>query len=192
MIRITQTADKVELASPYHPDLPAAAKSLGGKFDRQGKTWVFDARDYDRVRELARSIYGTDGTADTVSVRVDLSSSGYFNDGIIRDADLWSLGRLLVGRKYRDAAVRLGEGVILVQGKFADRGGSRNNPSIGPVDGIVLEVRDVPEPLATEAAEANPNMYTIVEESKVKVNPLAEYSTEKLLEELQRRGICVP
>jgi len=55
-IRITTETNSTFLSSPYHPALPERARALGGKFDRSNKVWIFDARDEERVRELAREI----------------------------------------------------------------------------------------------------------------------------------------
>jgi hypothetical protein len=35
--------------------------------------------------------------------------------------------------------------VVVVSGTFSPSGGSIKNPSIGPCDGIVLEIRDIPK-----------------------------------------------
>lgn len=134
------------LVSPYHPALPPRARNLGGTFGQhQGeKAWLFDPRDADRVRDLCREVYGIDpmdAPPELVTVRVHLR-------GVIDDASVWGLGRRLLSRSYRDSPVRLGEGVVLIEGRFAFSGGWRRKPCIGAVDGAVLEVRDVPGPLA--------------------------------------------
>ena len=71
-----ETKDKTVVAiSPFNPDLPGPAKKLGGKWSPSIKAWLFDSRDEARVRELYRSIYGTDGTVatgDLVTVRATI------------------------------------------------------------------------------------------------------------------------
>jgi DNA repair protein RadC len=51
----------ISVSSPYHPNFPPRARSLGGIWDTARRLWVFDASDEDRVRSLCREIYGTDG-----------------------------------------------------------------------------------------------------------------------------------
>jgi len=52
---------RIAVSSPYHPNFPARARTLGGIWDTARRVWVFDAADNDRVRSLCREIYGTDG-----------------------------------------------------------------------------------------------------------------------------------
>lgn len=137
-VQITTEDGKLYLSSPYHPNLPAQARQIGGKFHRASSSWVFDPRDEQRVRELAHAIYGTDGTATQfVTIRVHLDK---YRNG----PGLWVCGRELATRQGRDTPVRLGDGVIIVEGGFDGRGGSVKNPRLDPKDGTVLEVRDVP------------------------------------------------
>ena len=51
---------RIAVNSPYHPNFPPRARSLGGVWDAGRRVWVFDAADDDRVRSLCREIYGTD------------------------------------------------------------------------------------------------------------------------------------
>jgi hypothetical protein len=55
---------RIAVSSPYHPDFPARARSLGGVWDAARRVWVFDSADHDRVRSLCCEIYGTDGLED--------------------------------------------------------------------------------------------------------------------------------
>lgn len=146
IVRKTVVGDKerVVLTAPYHPDLPSEAKSLGGKWDPSAKSWVFDPRDEQDVRALAREVYGTDDTAGEpmVTVRLDLV-------GWDRSPETWFAGRRILWRPGRDAEVRLGDGVRCTAGFFCAGGsgggaGSVKYPAIGDTTGVVLEVRDVP------------------------------------------------
>ncbi|KLU62304.1 hypothetical protein CEB3_c13480 [Peptococcaceae bacterium CEB3] len=146
MVRIAMNANKLTMQSPFHPDLPEKARALGGKFAQTEKVWVFDPRDEERVRELAREIYGTDGetVVKTVAVRLHLDQFAFDEDKI------WFGGRRVAVRMYRDSAVQLGEGVIILAGGFPRSGGSARYPMLNPETGTVLEVRDVPESLVKE------------------------------------------
>ena len=52
---------RIAVTSPYQPNFPARARSLGGVWDAARRVWVFDSADHDRVRSLCREIYGSDG-----------------------------------------------------------------------------------------------------------------------------------
>jgi hypothetical protein len=145
-IRVTVSGNKVTLDTPYNPALPAKARAIGGRWDSVNRVWTFDARDEERVRALAREVYGTDGSATkTVTVRHKITTGQYV------DSEMWMFGRLIVSRKYRDGAVQYGDGVVVVEGQFASRGGSMKNPAVGrPESDVVLEIRDVPASLVVE------------------------------------------
>lgn len=146
-VTITNDGTAVILASPYDPALPAQAKSLGGKFSGADKTWQFDVRDEQRVRDLARQLYGTDGTENTdeatVTVRVNVGAMPNDNSGELRLA-----GRRLAHRPTRDETVRLAAGVVVLSGGFGRSGGSVRYPALAASDDTVLEVRDLPRPVA--------------------------------------------
>jgi hypothetical protein len=58
---IEEEDGRIAVSSPYHPNFPARARTLGGIWDAARRVCVFDAADRDRVRLLCREIYGTDG-----------------------------------------------------------------------------------------------------------------------------------
>lgn len=135
-------SQSVALTSPYHPDLPRAARHLGGHWS--GERWFFDLRDEAGVRSLAREIYGTDGDdgAELVTVRLRLNAGRTWTD------ELYWGGRQIARRFSRDSHVQLGDDVVVVTGGFPAHGGSRKNPAVAAEEGTVLEVRDVPAPAA--------------------------------------------
>jgi len=61
LLIVEEEDGRIAVSSPYHPNFPARARSLGGVWDARRRVWVFDAGDHDRVRSLCREIYGTDG-----------------------------------------------------------------------------------------------------------------------------------
>ena len=153
-VSVDVSTTAVTLTAPYDPSLPGKAKALGGYFDGVTKTWTFDVRDETRVRDLARDIYGTDGTvyADepTVTIRVDL-------DALVGECCEWELrlaGISLARRPARDSAVRLCEGVVVISGSFGPHGGTVKNPALTPAEGTVLEVRDLPRAVAAKMIAA--------------------------------------
>jgi len=158
-VKITTNGNKITLSSPYHPNLPKRAKDLGGKWNGDARTWQFDVRDGERVRQMCREIYGTDGTpTQTATIRMRLEGS--------QPQTIWQFGREIATRAGRDERVRLGDGVVLIEGEFAISGGSRQYPAIDNLRRpVVLEVRDVPLEMARTAVEKDPDAYSIVDDA---------------------------
>lgn len=148
MIDVAVRTDQTHtyLQSPYHPHLPDRARALGGAFDAGSKCWRFSARDEQRVRDLAREIYGTDGAAAdrTVDVRITMADCEHLLLGQRGPECLWLFGRKIAERPARDSRVRLGADVVTVEGGFPASGGSVKNPALNAYDGTILEVRGVP------------------------------------------------
>lgn len=61
LLIVEEEDGRIALSSPYHPNFPPRARSLGGIWDTARRVWIFDAGDHDRVRSLCREIYGSDG-----------------------------------------------------------------------------------------------------------------------------------
>lgn len=157
-VGITTANGTTTLSAPYHPDLPSKAKALGGKFDGSSKDWHFDARDEERVRELAREVYGTDGSdaGDTVTVRIEVSEDHTWSE---RNQGLFLGGRQIARAYGRDSGATLADGVIVLGGEI-DSGGSAKNWSTVAREGTVIEVRDVPRGVAEKMVEEAPNVTT--------------------------------
>jgi hypothetical protein len=114
------TGIKVVSVTPFNEEWNLRAKELAGRWNPKLKAWIFDSKEEERVRELARDIFGTDGSpVETVVVDYDLWAD--YGGG----NEIWLFGRKIVWRPRRDDAVKLGEGVILLSGGFPRSGGSR-------------------------------------------------------------------
>lgn len=141
----------IVVRSPYNPGFAPRAKALGGRFfkDPAGARWDFDPRDEERVRDLCRDIYGTDGSpaaiADTVTIRATLAATNY-------DRELYIAGRQVARALGRDSGARLSEGTIILSGKL-DSGGSARNYYLRAVGETVIEVRDLPRAAAQRAID---------------------------------------
>jgi len=61
LLIVEEEDGRIAVSSPYHPNFPPRARSLGGIWDTARRVWIFDASDHDRVRSLCREIYGADG-----------------------------------------------------------------------------------------------------------------------------------
>lgn len=178
-VTITTTGRKTTVRAPFHPDWPSQARKLGGRWT--DGAWVFDSRDEVRVRDLARDVYGTDGTRDpagTVTVRISVDDVRGDRGG--HPAVLYQAGRKIAARYGRDEEVRLGEGVVLVSGGFLHSAGSHSYIELGPLEGTVVEVRDVPRVLAEDhgleivAEDTSPNRDALLAERERLTARLAE------------------
>lgn len=139
-ISITIEGAHLFLVAPYSPAANADYKGLNGRWTPARKAWKFAAGDLDAVRETVRDHFGYDDRPmKVVNVRVALE--GEFSRG---DNELEMFSRTIARRPYRDGAVELDRGVRIIQGQFDGSAGSTRYPSLGDVDGIVLEVRNVP------------------------------------------------
>lgn len=138
-VSIDVTDNTVRVRSPYNHEFIDAAKEIGGKWS--DPYWVFDARDEDRVRDLCLEVYGEDGREidpdEAVTVRLDVRRESEGNDRVVL------AGRCLVRKYDRDKPPTLSDGVVVVEGGYPSRGGSRKNPRLEPKSTCVIEVRDI-------------------------------------------------
>jgi hypothetical protein len=145
-VQIDTVDGRTTLRTPFNRNLTAQARLIGGRWDATAKVWRFDARDEERVRDLALDLFGTDGTedpTDLVTVRVAVRP----DPGREGEARCTVAGRIIAERPGRDEAVRLAPVVVLVAGSFAPYAGSIKYPELGAVD-AVLEIRDLPRAAA--------------------------------------------
>lgn len=160
---MTDGSTKIKLETPYHPDLPKRLRALGGQWSDIKRVWYLPADLEKEVRQVCLDIFQIDPMAeqptDLVNVRIDISSLSLHQD------TLWMFGRSVLRRMGRDAQVKPGDGVSIVAGGFASRGGSRNNPAIGyPEDGTVILVRGVPRASLEKFALEYPESTVVIDE----------------------------
>lgn len=161
MVKITNTGTWVVCSTPYHPLFPAAARNLGGKFHLD-KTWRFDPRDEQRVRDLCLDIWGTDGSpCELVTLRVVAAQAVW--ERVENPPTRYVAGRLVakVFDSY-DTRAKLGEGVVLLSGRFFGDG-SRRQPRCGWSDGTCFELRDVPLAKARELQQQHPELIELLD-----------------------------
>ena len=139
-VRVVLTDQSVLLYSPYHPETPPAARRLGGRWT--GVAWRFDARDEASVRELARSVYGTDGDDNAPIVDALLTVTEPVRT--LRGGVYFG-GRAIASATGRDSGAWLGDGVVQLAGSPPRSGGSSRRWETLLAPGS-YEVRDVPEP----------------------------------------------
>ncbi|MEU4410792.1 helix-turn-helix domain-containing protein [Streptosporangium sp. NPDC023963] len=190
-ITVTTENGQTSVCSPYDTTFVTKAKTIGGRWNGPAKAWQFDARDENRVRDLLREVYGTDGSpvddADLVTVRVRLADHEVsYRDG----ADAKFAGRRIATRPGRDSAVRLAVNVVLIEGKLPSTGGSMRYPQISAGDDVIVEVRDIPRTTLNLERE---DSYEIVDETcgEVDVDALLT-EREQLLARLAEIDALLP
>jgi hypothetical protein len=190
-------AGKLAVKSPYHPDFSGRAKKIGGRWSASAKVWSFDKRDEERVRKLLVDLFGTDGTpalaSDLLTIRAPATvcEGRHCTFGGSRPMTFWLAGREVARVSGRDSGAKLGDGVILLTGKFFSAG-SVKSPACEYKDGTIVEVRDVPR-AAAEKVHAEYHGVTLldtagnvvaeptIEEDTPPPEPVADLSTQAAL-----------
>ena len=140
-ITITELAGMISVVAPYSADFVRQARRAGGRWNRNAKSWVFDARDRGAVEAALSSCYGwAPAGAPTGDFRITLTS------GNAGDKEVRIMGRTVARRWRRDSTVVIGEGVAVIDGDFPSRAGSLSRPAILDMGDapVTLVVRDLP------------------------------------------------
>jgi len=139
MITINRTPTQIAIASPYSPDLPARARQLSGRWDRDAGRWIFPAAAEPQVADLYRDVYGEwDTPTETVSLRCECG------DGAEVTCESLCLGGRVIARAVgRDSGARTAAGVIVIAGGFRS-GGSVKNWETVCRSGTIFRLIDVP------------------------------------------------
>jgi len=138
-MKITRNDTIISVQSPYNPEIPKAAKNIGGNWN--GTEWCFDIRDESRVEEVYRNIYGewdTDTDENTVTVQITAT-----DDIFTSKCGVFFGGRQIAWATGWDSGASLGNGVICIDGG-AYSGGSVKNWKTCIDEGSVFEIKDFP------------------------------------------------
>ena len=180
-VKLVDDGPRVIATAPYHPEFLKTSHALNGTWDEIKKVWIFDCRDRAALEDAMRRIYGTAGEAvPLVNIRLRVSEIV----SAMVDGELYLLGRMIARRSQRDLPVKLGEGVIVVEGLFSKWGGSMKHPRLEPTTNLVLEVRDVPIELALRTHREHPAAvsaaFVATAFVKGRLHPPREHSSESL------------
>ena len=136
--RIGTCGEQVVLQAPWQPEFPAAARKLGGRWNRDRRVWTF-CGDAEPVRALASFFFGeVADVGELVAIRVTFRFEAQEFPGPLFVAGYAiEAGAAVLAGAIRDA--------------HTVRGGGRTYA----VAGTVLELRDVPRACA-EAEIADP------------------------------------
>lgn len=79
--------------------------------------------------------------------------------------DEFLVGPIQALKKWdRDTAPKLGEGVVVIEGRLLERGGSRNNPAITHTTDCKIRIKNFPEVAARILVEKDPRAFAILTE----------------------------
>lgn len=161
-VKMKDNSQMLRLDSPFHKDLPARLRAMGGKWDADARAWYMPADMEQKMRDLCVEFFSVDPLAppptDLVTVEVQANDLSY-------DDTCWLFGREILRRPGRDVDVRVGDSVSIVSGGFRHSGGSARYPNIGAAqDGTVIRVRNVARPEALAYVAENPNSTVIEQE----------------------------
>jgi hypothetical protein len=171
---ISRTATKISVRSPYNSLFVERAKRLKGKF--LAGAWDFDIRDDERVIDLCRDVYGTDGiTSDTCTIRISIP-----NGDRRKCSDISIHGFTLVKIREWPFRVRQADGVIVLEGGFSSEGTSEKWETIAE-KGTVILFRNFPRRAAEKYIQEPPDGWTVsIEDESSTVN------VARLIEEKER------
>jgi hypothetical protein len=98
---------------PYNAAFIPRAKALRGQWDSENALWVFPGENAERVRWLCESWFGTDGSSTPDLVDVNITFQEAYSQDVL-EATLF--GRVIASCRGRAATVRVGEGVVFIDG----------------------------------------------------------------------------
>ena len=169
-LKIEETETTIRIHSEYNDNWVSQARSLQGKWVNSAWQFPIEAKE-----NIYASIEKYFGSGPVVKVRADLYD--FSDNGIIGIG-----GYSLAQRRGRDRAAELFPGVTLIKGELASYGGSAKHPRVSTAKDTIVTFY-----VHKTFAEAK-NLEILEEATKESVNDLEKYSTEKLINELYRRG----
>ena len=129
----------IAAVTPYNADFISAARKLNGQWNRSQGAWLFDPLVKGQVVEAVRSVYGTDGTAPLVNIRLTALSD-------IREerSSVKFQGFPVCSATGRDSGAKPESGVMLVSGTMRS-GGSHQYWKTVVEKGAEFVIRGIPK-----------------------------------------------
>jgi hypothetical protein len=145
-----ESGGRVAVKSPYDPSFIRGVKALGGRWDPTSRTWGVASAREDRLRDLLRSVYGTDGSEEPL-VAVRFEVIGRQEDG----NEIRLAGRPILRRRSRDSQVEIYPyyDMAIIEGTIPRTGGSRKYPAVDLEEAVTIEALDVPRGVAGKLIE---------------------------------------
>lgn len=185
-ITFKTNGNETDVYTPYSAEFVSQIKSKLGtrKFDREKGCWTINTEDLDIVKEIVSDVYGyTEGEdLDTVKVKIKFEKSCCTLKDAVR------IGGTTIARAWsRDSGAKLGDGVVLVDGKVGSSGSRANwetSVSEGSIFLVTMPRKAVEKAMKDEGIEDNygfvPLTIEIVNEVKPNKEEL-EAEKERLL-----------
>jgi hypothetical protein len=150
MIKIEVSDKGVFLACPKNDTIIQKAHHLKAKWDPDKKVWGFDRRDEANVRAVCKKVFGWDGLGNPALVDLRLNVNKMIG-GSKRSLEI--CGITVCYRPGRDQPVEFASNACLITGGFkGHHAGSMKYPTLDePKPNTVIELRDLPEPMAEMA-----------------------------------------
>lgn len=149
-VKVHVDGKAVFVCGPFNPGFVRGAKRLAGRWQARQKTWTFDSRVETSVRALCNKWYGTDGITNPDLVDLRLT---YAEGKRTLQSPVVAYGRVIARAFGRDTGARLGDGIVLVQGKVTSSGSWKNWQTYIAPDSILI-MHDVPRALVTSEVPA--------------------------------------
>ena len=178
-VSVNEKDGRIYVHSDYHPVWIKKARNLGGRWDSYEKAWHFAESEKEAVKSAMVEVFGTDGSEDE-GAKVDIE---VYLDEFTPDQSIFFAGRQLLHTwGGRNASIKFGEGVIVLQGDL-ETAGSYKNPYISWDSGTVLKVKDVPEAILSSLDSAKFSIFTGRTQAK------KSESTTEVVEETEKKNI---
>lgn len=138
-MKVRISDDQIYCSFGYMPLLSEKLKrQCGAKWNADTKEWYFDAE----FREKADKIflpYLAESTQDTPKIKIQYNAADFdAADPTGRSNRIEINGCVFAARENRDAPVSLYKNTFIIEGVFANRGGSASNPAIGEFENVIL------------------------------------------------------
>jgi hypothetical protein len=176
-MNIEKTENGYQIKCSYAPRHISRFRTMGGKW--QAPYWVFPPMSLKMITDYVSEQWGL-GDADT-DVLVPVTDE--------RDGQAYWIGYVLASRKGRDWAAQLVDSTGCDQ-PIPSSGGSMKSPRVNAPSEARFALR-IPREFAVRHGLL-PEATTEHPQAPVTPNPLAQFTSEQLLDELRSRGITIP
>ena len=118
-----ETNGRLAIATPYDQQFISGIKRLGGRWDSASKVWTVAQTERKEAEVLLGEIYGwmSSGLGGTQRVTITAKETIKVHTDGVRIA-----GQTIARATGRDSGARLGEGVVLLDGKIESTGSMKN------------------------------------------------------------------
>ena len=175
---LTVNNGQVRVQTTYNSEFVKRAKDLGGKWDANSKSWIFNESVLDYVKEILIQIYGV--TGETTYQTCTLVVKNYSAEVVRGAVELF--GRSIARASGRDTGVSLVDGIVWINGKKESGGSTKYWKTI--VENATFEIQNFPFERTKfadvqKAIEEGWCEIKVTETKRSKAEILAEISTLK-------------